>query len=672
MKDRIEDLQTELAAAKAEAEYSRRLLAAALSTLHEGIVLADSSGKLNYFNPAAETILGVGKTDSSQDKWSAEYGTFYSDGKTPMPTGRLPLVRALGGEEVRDEFMFICNQATPRGRFININASPLLDEAGVLQGAVASFQDVTSLRHLDEERARYMDLEVQNRQAVASSKLKSEFLANMSHELRTPLNSIIGFAELMHDGEVGAVAPKQREFLGDILTSGKHLLQLINDVLDLSKVEAGMLEFHPEPIELDRIFAEVLSILRTGVASKAIRVETSIASGLGELMLDPSRLKQVLYNYLSNALKFTDHGGSITLRALAEDSSSIRIEIEDTGIGIEANDLDRLFTEFQQLDASAAKIHGGTGLGLALTKRLVEAQGGTVGVRSEPGKGSLFYAVLPRRGEGRSKPEFLISDRMLGPFPDTPVVLVVEDDAGDQATIGRQLVDSGYAVEFATTGAEAISKCAERAYAAVTLDLILPDMGGLDVLRSVRATGKNPDCPIVVVTIVTENATGGFAVHDVLAKPTDGRALVSSLRSAGVEPAARACVLVVDDDASSLRFMAAMLEQLGFRAICHSDGRVALGSIELERPLAIVLDLLMPGLDGFQFLAELRASPANVAIPVFVWTMKDLTNAELERLRASASTILRKAGGATELTATLRGLLGGTKARDPGGGDHGR
>jgi signal transduction histidine kinase len=218
----------------------------------------------------------------------------------------------------------------------------------------------------------------------------------MSHELRTPLNGIIGFAELMHDGKVGPVSPDRQDYLSDILTSARHLLRLINDVLDLTKIEAGKTEFHPEPVDPAAIVSEVIDILRPIASRKRIQLQAEIDSGIGLVSTDPTKLKQTLYNYLSNALKFTPDGGRVTVRVMSDDAAMFRIEVEDTGIGIRLEDTGRLFVEFQQLDASAAKKYGGTGLGLALTRRIVEAHGGQVGVRSTLGVGSVFWAVLPR------------------------------------------------------------------------------------------------------------------------------------------------------------------------------------------------------------------------------------------------------------------------------------
>jgi len=265
-----------------------------------------------------------------------------------------------------------------------ISLSPLETTQG--RYVTAAIRDTT-------ERKR--QLEEENRRIQETNRLKSEFLANMSHELRTPLNAIIGFSELMVNGKVGELAPDQKEYLGDILTSARHLLRLINDVLDLTKVEAGKMEFRPEILNLAQIAAEVKDILRGLAAQKRIQLVQEFAPDLRPALLDPSKLKQVLYNFISNAIKFTPEGGVVTLRIKPEGEGNFRLEVEDAGIGIRAEDLSKLFIEFQQLDAGSTKKYAGTGLGLALTKSIVEAQGGRVGVHSQVGKGSVFFAVLP-------------------------------------------------------------------------------------------------------------------------------------------------------------------------------------------------------------------------------------------------------------------------------------
>jgi PAS domain S-box-containing protein len=252
-------------------------------------------------------------------------------------------------------------------------------------------------KHTEAIEQANRDLAHAKEQAEQSSRAKSSFLANMSHELRTPLNSIIGFAELLYDGLVLPGSPEHQEFLGEILTSGRHLLQLINDILDLSKVEAGKLEFRPRAVNIEKVIGEVIGVLRPTASVKKILIQIEVQPDLGEVIIDADRLKQVLYNYLSNALKFTSAEGKIVVRVCAEGCDVFRLEVEDTGIGIAQEDLARLFADFQQLDAGTAKRHAGTGLGLALTKRLVEAQGGQVGARSALGRGSNFYAQFPRQ-----------------------------------------------------------------------------------------------------------------------------------------------------------------------------------------------------------------------------------------------------------------------------------
>lgn len=499
--------------------------------------------------------------------------------------------------------------------------------------------DVTQRRQLEAVRERARRLELENRRVQEASQLKSEFLANMSHELRTPLNAIIGFAELLHDGAVPHDAPEHQEFLGDILTSGRHLLALINDVLDLSKVEAGKLELYPEPVALEALVGEVVSILRATAATREVQIEVEIDPTLDEVVLDPSRLKQVLYNYLSNALKFSRVGGRVQVRAHAQTDEVFRLEVEDEGVGIAEEDLGRLFVEFQQLDGSAAKREQGTGLGLALTRRLVEAQGGSVGVESTLGRGSTFFAVLPRVSRaGAALPE----PKVFEPAPGAPRVLVIEDDERDQRRIASALAEAGYGVETVATAAQALARCSERVFDAITLDLLLPDRTGLEVLHAIRAGGPNRDVPVIVITVVTERGViSGFAVQDVLPKPVDGGRLVGALERAGVLAGSDE-VMVVDDDPAALTQLGLTLDGLGYAHRTFSDPRAALQEVEARAPSALVLDLVMPDLDGFAFLERLRSRPETQALPVLVWTAKDLSAEERARLADAAQAVVSK------------------------------
>jgi signal transduction histidine kinase/DNA-binding response OmpR family regulator/HAMP domain-containing protein len=515
------------------------------------------------------------------------------------------------------------------------NAIAIAIEGARTRSATHDLLDRTQRQAAELLSAR-RDLEQKAEELARASAYKSQFLANMSHELRTPLNAIIGFSELLFDDAIPRDSAEAKEFIGDILTSGRHLLQLINDVLDLSKVEAGKIEFLPEPTKLTTVIGEVSGILKTVAAKNRVRIVTSVAPEVDEVTLDPARLKQVLYNYMSNALKFTPADGVVTVRVSPHGGDLIMLEVEDTGIGISDEDQQKLFRDFQQTREGSQQ-RGGTGLGLALTKRLVEAQGGTVGVRSTVGKGSVFHAILPRVFAGA--PPASVSIERTG----APTVLVIEDDAADREQLVTTLAKAGYAIDAVATGKQALERCAERSYDAITLDLLLPDMNGLEVLRALRS-GKNGRVPVVLVTVVADRgAVAGFAVHDVLAKPLDEGALVATLTRAGLSTApGDKVVLVVDDEAASLKVMSATLRQLGYNTICESNGESALETAIATQPSAIVLDLIMPVMTGFEFLDRLRADPAGRNVPVIVWTSKDLTAEERASLKMSASAVVAK------------------------------
>ncbi len=507
------------------------------------------------------------------------------------------------------------------------------------------------------------ELERANRETREVSRVKSEFLANMSHELRTPLNAVIGFSEMLYDGKAGPVSAKQQEFLDDILVGARHLLQLINDVLDLSKVEAGKMEFRPEPVDLTSVLEEVTGLLRSLAAQKQITLEVDIAPELTGIVTDASRLKQVLYNYLSNALKFTPEEGRVSVRVTPEAAWQFRIAVEDTGLGIRAEDMSRLFVEFQQLDAANGNSYGGTGLGLALTKRIVEAQGGTVGVRSVLGQGSTFTAVLPRAAGpiGSAPPVVVIPGK-----PGAHAILVIEDNPADRQRLVRMLSEAGYEVQAASTGAEGLTRARARRYDAIVLDLLLPDMHGRDVLRGVRR-GPNKNTPVVVVTVVTDRAVlASCRVDDLLCKPVHGRDLVAALRRVTVSPGESRPVLVLDDDLGALQRMERSLADLGYRAVCVTTASDALASALLDPPAAVVVDLSKSEVGGFAFLSQLRSHAAGRSVPIIVSTLKDMPAALLQRHLTHARPGAKDDDGSSLLleiqSAEQRGRVSGERA----------
>ncbi len=537
---------------------------------------------------------------------------------------------------------------------VEISLSPVQSEEGIF--AMSAIRDITDRRNLQEElRHKNDELEQQNKLIQQATRLKSEFLANMSHELRTPLNGIIGFSEILYDERVGPVSSEHKEYLQDILTSARHLLQLINDVLDLAKIEAGKLEFLPEQIETDILVGEVRNIVRTLAAKKRIAFRTEVDPALATLDADPRSLKQILYNYVSNALKFTPEEGKIVVRVKPDGAGHFRIEVEDTGIGIRNEDLDRLFVEFQQLDASTSKQYAGTGLGLALTKKLVEAQGGRVGVRSAPGAGSIFHAILPRVAL-RTAP--IRRDEVVPTPPGAPAILVIEDDANDRQSIASALRTAGYGVETVATGAEALVRCREQIFDAITLDMMLPDMSGRAVIEKLRERGLNQQTPVVVVTLLAHKGLiAGFQITDILSKPVSQGDLLSALERCRVPPGAPQPVLVVDDDRSSLKLADKALRDLGYRTICRQDAISALKAASHEQLAAVVLDLVMPKMSGFEFLKRFRKTKRGRATPVIVWSGKDLTDLERRELRAVATIVRKQDHGADELIREVKSIV---------------
>ncbi len=391
---------------------------------------------------------------------------------------------------------------------VDLSLKPLwLD--GVLH-VIGAVRDVTEQRVLEE----------QNRLIQKANHLKSEFLANMSHELRTPLNGIVGFAEMLYDGAYGPVSDEQRGSLNNILISARHLQQLINDVLDLTKIEAGKMVFSPELVNLENLVANIVGLMQPLAAKKNLRITAEIASDLPNVVVDPVKFKQVLYNYLSNAIKFTPDEGKISIRIVPQQPAAFRLEVEDTGIGIPSEDIGRLFAEFQQLDSTVSKKYQGTGLGLALTRRLVEAQGGSVGVQSTLGNGSIFFATSPcvtTITEGARREQ---NTHIPNVIPGVPTLLIIDDDTNDRERLIQAGTEAGYNVEVALTGGQALEMCRKKMFDVITLDLILPDMHGVQILRALRAEGLNRSIPVLVITVVKEKGIGvGFSVYDILGKP---------------------------------------------------------------------------------------------------------------------------------------------------------
>lgn len=497
-----------------------------------------------------------------------------------------------------------------------------------------------------EERERLLvrqaqkEREVLHREAQAyeeANRVKSQFLANMSHEFRTPLNSILGFARILD--RVGDLEDRQQEFVGDILRSAQHLNRLVNDVLDLAKVEAGRLELEPEDLDLEMQCQEVAGVLRQAAADKGHVVTVEVDESVRMVRLDPTRLTQVLYNYLSNAIKFTPEGGHIQVRATPEAGHAVRIEVEDDGVGISRKNQARLFREFEQLELGAAKRHQGTGLGLALVRHLVEAQGGSVGVSSKPGQGSVFHAVLPRdAGPG---PQIAQSPLRAGPR-----VLVVEDDATDRAWMVRTLTEAGYAVDTAGGVRDAARRLRHATYDALVLDLLLPDGYGRDVLDILETEHSAGSVPVVVVSVVPEHeAALGFRVQGYLHKPCSPRLLRSALEGAGIGAHVERPVLVVQDDPKFLKSVSRHVQRRGYRLLAARSPQQAMEQAEQETPSVVVLDLSLAEAGALEFLKRFRSEPRFAAVPVVLCAPQGSPRTLDRALRQAVEQVVTRSGG---------------------------
>jgi CheY-like chemotaxis protein len=484
----------------------------------------------------------------------------------------------------------------------------------------------------------------------------------MSHELRTPLNAIIGFSELLLDDGGGTYAgPTQSNFLDHIHGSGKHLLALINDILDLAKVESGQMELRAEKVRVAELVKQVLTTVEPLARAKDIKT-TSHAGAAGTIVADRGKLKQMLLNLVSNAIKFTPEGGRVSV-AGRRVNGSVEIAVADTGIGIAEQDLDRIFNEFQQLDSGPDRQHQGTGLGLALTRRFAELHGGSVDVHSAREGGSTFTLLLPREPQPAMRADPDQDPLSSSAEGDWPLVLIVEDNREAADLLVRHLARGGYAAEVARGGSDVLEMARRLRPIAITLDILLPDVDGWELLNTLKRDAQTRDIPILVVTVVDEPELGrALGAHDYFVKPVDGKALLSRLDQYALTTRVRehpVKVLVVDDEASSVDRLVALLEPVGFTVLRAYGGAPGLEVARTELPDLILLDLIMPGLNGFDVVSALKADARTKDIPVLIVTAKDLDARDKRRLNGQVAAVLQKGSTAgIELLGWLRKLVG--------------
>lgn len=477
--------------------------------------------------------------------------------------------------------------------------------------------------------------------AQESSRLQNEFLANVTHELRTPLNGILGFAKILHEDLVDPSSPRYKEFLKDIIISADHLLSLINDVLDFSKFEAGKIEFHPIEINLASILKEMQDVFASEISEKNITFKIKLDPNLGHVIIDPVKLKQILYNFISNALKFTPSGGKVTVSMTKEARKNFRITVADTGIGISKENLDKLFIRFQQLDASTNKSYAGTGLGLALIKRIVEAQGGQVGVESSLGKGSIFYAVLPCFPYHKTVIKNNIEKQTKLTSDPIPKILLVERESQDRSLLIDALIEDGYSVITAPSVATAIEENNEQKFQAIILDLLLPYMGDWQLIRMLSQP-ETTVVPIAITASLEQAISLGPKIESFLVKPVKEEDLLLALKKLEIDPHQNKTILVVDDDLNAFGSAYKILTSFGFRLIHKTNRLNALLALEQETPDVVILDPLMSEMNGFEFLRFYRQIERGLFTPVIIWSKRALTLDEQLNLKASIQRVIIK------------------------------
>jgi len=633
--------------------YNRSLLESNIDAL----MTTDPRGIITDLNKQMEGLTGC----TRDELIGAPFKNYFTD----------PSRAEAGINQVLSEGKVTNYELTARARdgsltVVSYNATTFHDRDRVLQGVFAAARDVTELK-LFEQR-----LQEKNRELEEASRMKSEFLANMSHELRTPLNAIIGFSEVLVDGLLGEMTDQQRGFIADIYSSGKHLLSLINDILDLSKVEAGKMTLDVEPVQVYSLFANSLSIIREKAAARNVRLVMDAPKELGSIRGDARKIKQIVYNLLSNAVKFSSDGGVVTLAAIRvpradvgdvsessigrtfplvdnEFKEFLKISVTDDGIGISPDGLESLYKPFSQIDSGLARKFEGTGLGLAMVKLLADLHGGTVAVESEVGKGSRFTVWLPFRPSeaGILTPTKPIAAVVPDVVPGALTALVVEDDYKSADLIRVQLEAEGFVVLHAATAETALVLAARQPLALITLDIMLPNMDGWDFLSHIKQTPALKHIPVVIISIVADPARGfALGAAGVMQKPISRQELYEALVGLGLFPLARGDslkVLVVDDDPKAVELIAVRILGLASTVLRAYGGREAIDAARRELPDLIVLDLMMPEISGFDVVAALHENPETARIPVLVVTAKHITAEDRSRLNGYVLSIMEKA-----------------------------
>jgi adenylate cyclase len=638
-----------------EVADARQRLIDAIESINEGFALYDADDRLILCNSRYEELLYPGfdipmKAGTSFEtvvRRAAERGLILeAEGRVETWVAeRLARHRNPVAAEIQhrdgDRWIQVCERRIAGG------------------GTVVVYTDITEIKH------HAAQLELARDEAMAATRAKSQFLTNMSHELRTPLNAIIGITEMLKEeaeetGEEPLVEPLDR-----IRHAGTHLLTLINEILDLAKIEAGKLELHQEEVDLGALIRETSMTAEPLARRNNNHIDVEIAPDIGRMQTDPVRLRQVLLNLLGNACKFTKDGTvkMMASRIIDRRGDTIKIAVRDTGIGMTAEQRGKLFEEFSQADSTTTRKFGGTGLGLAISRRLCRVMGGDITVQSAVGVGSTFTVSLPAGrvvGPPRERSSTGRPSRALQPVGRGQRALIIDDEKTSREVLRQILVREGFEVVTAESGQQGIEIARDLRPSVITLDVLMPGLDGWSTLQQLKRDPGLQDIPVIMVTIVDEeNQAYALGAAAYLTKPVNRECLLKALAACRTDHASSR-VLVVEDDPHARGWLARILREDGWEVAEAENGRVALDRLPLVKPDIILLDLMMPDMDGFEFVDEIHRNESTRHLPLIVLTAADIDDEARRRLSGGIRRLLRKRpGDRDEVLATLRDVIAG-------------
>lgn len=635
-----------------EREHERHLLRTLINNLPDAIYAKDASCRKTIANPADVHNMGLqseaevlGKDDF--ELFPQEVAEkFYADDQVVLQSG-IPVLN-------REEY-FVDGEG--RKHWLVTSKLPLTDQHGKVAGLIGIGRDITERKQAEEQvrlqlsviAEQNLELEKARDAAMEANKTKSAFLASMSHELRTPLNAIIGYSEMIAEEMSDDGETRYHGDLDRIHMAGKNLLELINEVLDLSKIEAGKMELYVEEFQLNSLIDEVVSTVQPLTEKNENSLLVNIAKDIPTVRLDHTKVRQILFNLISNASKFTQEG-TITLSAATippadHTGTKIVLKVSDTGIGLTEEQKLKLFKEFSQADSSTTRKYGGTGLGLAITKHFTEMMHGTIEIESAPNQGTTFTVTLPQSIEdtGEKKaPAIAPAEKAPAPLPTNTAVLVVDDDQGVRDLLFRYLSKEGYLVECVASGDEGIRRAKEILPMAIILDVMMPRKDGWAVLQEIKNDPTLKSIPVVMYTMLDEKNFGlAIGASEYLIKPVNKEKILQVLEKYK-QRAPSEYILIVDDN-PDLRTMASRaIQKAGWEVRTADNGKSALALLEIILPSIIFLDIMMPVMDGFEFLSIFQNREEWKHIPVVVITSKDLMAEERQQLNGIVKKVIQK------------------------------